>query len=122
MIRLTIPGELCDLNTYVNAERSSRFKGAKIKKEETYRCSLEARVAKTEGVSEYPVRIEFTWYTKDLRKDVDNITFSKKFILDGLVDAGVIKNDNRKHVALATDTGIYVDKENPRVEVLICSI
>ena len=34
-MRLTIPGELVDLNTYINAERSSRYAGAKIKAEMT---------------------------------------------------------------------------------------
>ena len=121
MIHLTIPGELTDLNTYINAERRNRHIAAKIKKEETYRVAMEARAVPIYAVPEcqYPVRVEFTWYTKNLRKDVDNVTFAKKFILDGLVEAGILEDDNRKHVALATDIGIRVDKENPRVEISI---
>lgn len=121
MRHLTIPGELCDLNTYVQAERSSRFAGAKIKEAETHRCVLEARVARMEAFPEcqYPVRVEFTWYTKDLRKDTDNVSFAKKFILDGLVKAGILEDDRRKYVKLTTDIAFHVDKNNPRVEVSI---
>jgi len=34
-MKLVIPGELTDLNTYINAERSNRYAGAKIKREMT---------------------------------------------------------------------------------------
>ena len=42
--------------------------------------------------------------------------FAKKFILDAMVQAGVITNDNRKHVTGFTDYFDY-DKGNPRVIV-----
>ena len=40
------------------------------------------------------VRIGFTWYEGDRKRDPDNICFAKKFILDSLVECGRIKNDN----------------------------
>ena len=121
MIHLTIPGELCDLNTYITAERAHKNKAAKIKENETHRCAMEARVARIIEVPEemYPVRVHFTWYTKDKRKDVDNVVFAKKFILDGLVDAFILENDSRKYVAMVQDQAVLVDKKNPRVEVTI---
>lgn len=121
MRHLTIPGELTDLNTYINAERRNRHIAAKIKKEETYFVAMEARVARMEPIPEdqYPVRVEFTWYTKNLRKDADNVTFAKKFVLDGLVEAGILADDNRKHVSLATDVAVHVDAKTPRVEIKI---
>lgn len=120
-MQFTIVGELTDLNTYIKVERGSRHSAAKIKEDETYRCAVEARVSRIGEVPEdmYPVTIFLTWYTKDLKKDADNVTFAKKFILDGLVDAGVLEDDNRKHVRLVQDVDIMVDKYNPRVEVLI---
>ena len=121
MIHFTIPGELCDLNTYIQAERGNKHKAAKIKEAETHRCAIEARLARLIEVPEdnYPVMIHYTWYTKDRRKDTDNVSFAKKFINDGLVDAGVIEDDRRKFVELTQDQGFYVDKKNPRVEVSI---
>ena len=60
--------------------------------------------------------IEITYYFKDARsRDKDNYT--PKFILDGLVKANMIEDDN--------DSDIYVnwkikkDKENPRTEIKI---
>lgn len=44
----------------------------------------------------------FHWYTST-RADPDNIAFAKKFILDGLQMAGVIENDNQKHVGRLSD-------------------
>jgi hypothetical protein len=40
--RDAIEGGLCDLNKYITAERSNRFRAAKIKREETERVSWEA--------------------------------------------------------------------------------
>ena len=45
-MRLTIPGELVDLNTYINAERSNRYAGAKIKQEMTDYITLLAKQLK----------------------------------------------------------------------------
>ena len=114
----TIHDELTDLNAYIDAERTNRFVASKIKKRETERVAWEAKAAKLPKITEYPVHITYTWYTKDLRKDVDNVAFAKKFIHDGLVEAGVLEGDSRKHVAGFTDR-FLVDKKRPRVEVEI---
>lgn len=64
------------------------------------------------------VKLIFTWYCKDQKKDPDNISFAKKYILDGMVDAGVLKNDGWKQIQGFEDR-FEVDKDNPRVEVEI---
>ena len=69
-------------------------------------------------MSNYPVEIVYRWYSRDNRKDIDNVAFAKKFINDGLVKAGVIQNDSRKFIKGFKDE-FYIDKENPRVEVQI---
>lgn len=112
---MLIDGELTDLNTYSNAERSSRYKAATIKKFETYKVKTYARHLKEINV---PIEVEILWFSKDRMKDPDNICFAKKFILDGLVAAGVLKNDGQKNITGFTDK-FYVDKLNPRVEVLL---
>ena len=60
--------------------------------------------------------LKFTWYTKNNRKDADNIAFAKKFVLDGFMKAGLLGNDNRKHITGFQDE-FAVDKRNPRVEI-----
>lgn len=117
MQRLVIYGELCDLNTYINKERANKFMAAKIKREETDRVIAECMIQKLKPIDK-PVTVDIEWVTKNLRKDLDNVAFAKKFILDGLVKAGVIEGDGRKHVTGFSDT-CNVSKDNPRVIVTI---
>ncbi|RKZ11047.1 hypothetical protein DRQ25_00885 [Candidatus Fermentibacteria bacterium] len=118
ILHFTIQGELTELNTYTKKNRSSKFAGSKIKKEETDRVALEAKAARIKPVVNYPVFIQYRWYSKDRRKDIDNVAFAKKFINDGLVVAGVLKDDSRKCVRGFSDY-FFIDKKNPRVEVYI---
>ena len=95
----------------------NKYKGASIKREVTDIIYWEAKSQKLKPVSK-PVHISITWYCKNKKKDPDNIAFAKKFILDGLVKAGVLENDGWKQIEGFTDK-FEVDKKNPRVEVLI---
>ena len=117
----TIEDELTDLNTYINAERSNRFLAAKIKREETNRCAFYARKAQLEPITEYPIYIRYTWVIPDRRKDLDNIAFAKKWVQDGLVQAGIIENDGQKQIAGFVDD-FKINKDNPCVIVELSSI
>lgn len=86
-----IPDMLTTCNDYINAERTNKFKGAEIKKIETERVRLAC--VGVLPIERYPVQISFIWLCKNKRVDPDNIAFAKKFILDGLQKAGVLKND-----------------------------
>lgn len=118
MIKFTIPGELTDLNTYVNAERSNKYAGAKIKENNTNVCTLYAKRLPT--ITEQ-VEINITWYCESQKKDPDNISFGKKFLIDGLVKAGVLKNDGWKQIKGFTDKFV-LDRNNPRIEVEIMEV
>lgn len=115
-----IYGELIHLNDYIRAERSHRSKAAQIKREETDRVAYEAMASKAKPIPlrHYPVSLEISWFSKDARVDIDNVSFAKKFILDGLVECGVLAGDDRKHVAGFSET-FLIDRENPRIEVVI---
>jgi Holliday junction resolvase RusA-like endonuclease len=112
-MKYTIPGKLTDLNTYVNKERANRFMGANIKKDNTEVCTLYAKRLKP---IDKQVQINFTWHCENQKMDPDNICFAKKYILDGLVKAGVLQNDGWKQIKGFTDC-FEVDKNNPRIEV-----
>lgn len=114
---IVIPGELCDLNTYIKAERGHRILAAKIKSEETQRVWAHAYGKKVPKDMQYPIIVEAVWFVKDEKKDQDNITFAKKFILDGMKQAGMIPDDSRKFVRVWRDIDVLVDKQYPRVEV-----
>jgi hypothetical protein len=112
---LFIPGTFPTLNDYIDAERKHRLMAAKMKENETYRVKLLS--TKLPKFTQ-PCKFVFTWHEKDRRRDPDNIIFAKKFILDGLVAAGVIPNDTQKWV-LGFAESIIIDPKNAGVEILI---
>lgn len=118
---LVIPGRLPGLNEYISAERSNRYKGAKLKRESEDIVVLAIRKCLNGIKIRSPVRMEYVWYEKDKRRDCDNITFGRKVIQDALVNTEVLKDDGWKHVVGFSDR-FEVDKENPRIEVLIKEI
>jgi Holliday junction resolvase RusA-like endonuclease len=117
-MKLILPGEFVTLNEYVNAERSNKYAGASIKKSETERVFWECRSQQLSAILGQ-LDYTFTWYVKDRRRDPDNVFFSTKFILDGLYKAGIIESDTQAHVGRIIHNKIIVDRENPRVEILI---
>lgn len=122
MKRLLIEGELTALNEFINAERRNRYIAAKIKKDETGYCQDVAEKSDLKlQETDFPCALIITWYVKNKRKDADNIAFAKKFILDGLVEAGVLPNDNRKYVQGFMDI-VKEDKEHQRIEITFVPI
>lgn len=117
-MKITIKGELRDLNTFLKQVNNNRFAGAKVKKEDTEKVYYACKEKYIEPVKDYPIHITFKWYSKDNRKDLDNVAFAKKSALDGLVLAKIIENDSRKFIKGFTDE-FYIDKENPRLEIII---
>ena len=65
-----------------------------------------------------PVEIKFLWIEKNRRRDKDNIRAGAKFILDALVLAEIIPNDNWKWVVNLFDE-YMVDSAKPGVHVTI---
>lgn len=112
---LIIHGRLSGLNEYTKACRSNRYVGAKMKKdnEEMIQLYIKAQhIPKFKG----KVSLAFRWYEENMKRDIDNISFAKKFILDSLVQSSIIESDGWRGVIGFTDD-FYVDKENPRIEV-----
>lgn len=120
IFRLTIEGELPDLNTEINSAKRHWAEYRSKKETHTDRVAWLARIQKV-PVFDKPVGFIFNWYCKNLRKDPDNIAFGKKYILDGLKVAGRIKNDSLKEVVSFQDY-FHLDRLNPRVEVEIREI
>ena len=58
-----------------------------------------------------PIKIHFIWVEENKRRDLDNVCFAKKFILDSMVKAGKLKDDNRNYVVGFEDKFKY-DKES----------
>lgn len=116
MTKLIIEGSLPGLNEYTNACRGSWASGASMKK--VSQSIVSTYIAKyLKGVKfERPVRLTFRWYEKNQMRDLDNVAFAKKFILDALVQRGVLIDDGWRYVKGYRDE-FYVDKKRPRIEV-----
>lgn len=114
---ITIPGRLPGYNEYINICRRNRYAGAKFKKDTE--TAIMWRMKKYAGLNLTGVSISFTWYEPNRRRDADNIISAKKFILDAMVKLKIVRNDNQKHVYRLLDSKIFIDKDNPRVEIEI---
>lgn len=98
------------LNEYTNANRASKYQGASIKKNFTALTKLEAKRQKLYPITQ-KVYIKFTWVEANKKRDMDNVAAAKKFILDGLVDAGILVNDNWEYIQGFQDT-FKIEKKN----------
>lgn len=116
--------EFPGLNEHIAEERKNRFTGGKLKKQETEWVKYTCQRLKIPPILDYPVQVRFSWYIPNKKKDLDNIVFAKKYILDGLVAAGVLQGDGQKHVNFISDVKFVIGKNIPNeygVEVEICN-
>lgn len=116
---LIIKGKLDNLNDYITACRSSRYAGAELKhkNEDAVLCAIYEQLGRTRIKKK--IKMQYKWYEPNSRRDLDNISsFGRKVIQDALVNAKIITDDEWKNIIGFSDE-FYVDKENPRIEVVI---
>ena len=109
-----IPIKLPSLNDYVNVCRTNPYKASKFKKDLERDIGL--YVSKL-PVFEKPIKIHFHWVEDNKRRDLDNIAYAKKHILDAMVKQGKLKDDNRKCVTAFTDTFSYAKEAKVILEI-----
>ena len=103
------------LNEYTNISRGNRYRSSSIKKQETEISRLHFLNTPTINT---PCRLKFTWIMKTKRMDLDNRAFSKKFILDGMVQTNVIPDDSLKYVIGFQDDYEIGTQDGVRIEVI----
>lgn len=119
-MKIFIPYNFCCLNEYINAERTNRYAAAKIKQKETQIAAFHLLKHKnTLSNLKKPLKLNFTWFVANKKKDLDNMSFSKKFILDGMVECGILENDGQKHVNSFSDIIFYTNTKDTGVEIEI---
>lgn len=112
-----IKQRLPSLNDYTKACRGNRYSGANMKKKTEYDIWIYI-MQQLKGVHiKRPVFITFTWIEENGKRDLDNICFAKKFILDALVKAEVLEDDNKSHVSGFTDKFEYANNSKVIVEL-----
>lgn len=112
-----IDKRLMGLNEYTKYNRANKYMGASAKKNEQAYIIWCIREQLGNIKIDKPVIGHFTWIEENKRRDLDNICFAKKFILDALVQAGILQDDNRKIVTNFTDSFEYSNKSRVIVEL-----
>lgn len=117
MNEVEIPFRLPSLNEYIKASKIIKGKwnaGNQMKQDIQEDIMYFINKLPT---YEKPVEIHFHWIEENKKRDLDNICYAKKFILDALVKAGKLKNDNRKYVAGFRDTFEYAKESRVILEI-----
>lgn len=118
MTKFIIHGRLSGLNEYVESCRMNKYGANSLKKKNERIVAEWALLNKVKPIENYPVKLHITWYEPNNKRDIDNITFGVKFILDSLVKCQILKDDSQKYVT-GIEHEVKTDKTNPRIEVEI---
>lgn len=93
---LTIPERLPALNVVIN---ESKRHWSRYSKTKAVYSGLVAMIAgKAKPIAE-PAHLLFVWREPNKKRDPDNISFAQKYILDGMVKAGILKGDGWASIA-----------------------
>ena len=120
--RFTVKGRLPGQNEMIKAAKIGRRGGAYSSEKKKLTTSV-ALMALSAGLTPVEGRcfIRFLWHEPNKRRDYDNIRAGAKYILDGLVEAGIIQDDGWRCVT-GLDDRFFKDKEDPRVVVQIIEL
>ena len=113
-MKIEIPFRLPSLNQYINECRRNKYAGAKMKKQ--VEGDIGWYINKLPKYNK-PIEIHFHWIEENKKRDLDNVCFAKKFILDSMVKAGKLKDDNRNFVTGFTDTFAYGEESKVILDI-----
>lgn len=106
--------KLPSLNEVILKNRTNRYMGAKLKRQVQDDIGWFIQVA-IHNDSLHPVMKESVlnihYHEKTRRRDVDNIQSAQKFILDALVENGILPDDSQKWVSQIFSTVVHDDKD-----------
>ena len=111
-VRLFINYDFPGWNEYINTERANRYAAAKIKADEKEYIGW---TVKEKYTGEYPITLTIRPHYQNKRRDLDN--FRLKGLIDGLVAAGVIKNDNLTCINRILIEAVFSDTPGVEVEI-----
>lgn len=115
-MKITINHKFKSINEYVNQCRTNYYVANKTKQQETMLSALVfSRISKIE---KYPIELIFNWHMKSKIADLDGRL--PKNIIDGLVKAKRIPDDNVKYITRIVHE--YVSDDKDYVEVIINSL
>ncbi len=118
LVILALPNRILSPNAHIGSLRGRFMKAAATKKYR--RLAKEATLG--ERVDSAPwqkaVVTPVFFHARKGRRDDDNFVGSLKAVYDGIVDAGLLPDDDSEHMTKMPPK-FLVDKENPRVEITV---
>ena len=124
MIQITLIGEFPTMNQFIDAAKRvynvGKAKTSEYSKMKNAWSKDVQWMVKNMPVLEECKDIVIHWYRKSKRTDKDNIVAGLKVILDGMIQAGKLKNDGWKEIG-CIHNDYFVNKQNPRVEMYFYS-
>ncbi len=119
---LVVQGEFASLNEFINANRTGKGKwnkGNTMKKRDQHTIAVYISEQLKKVHIDKPVILHYTYYCKNRKRDLDNISgYFHKILQDALVECGVLHNDSWAYIKGFTDD-FLVDNKNPRIEIVI---
>ena len=115
--RITIPGRYPSLNEFIEANRTHKQKGNKMKQKSQHdiSCCIMEQLHRLH--IEKPIRIRYRFFEPNKKRDLDNISgYFHKVFQDSLVNCRIIHNDNWYCIVGFSDE-FFVDSKFPRIEV-----
>lgn len=118
--RFFVPGPLPNMNEVISAAKGYNGRGFAYKKmKEEWTGLVEESIRKAEIRPVESCTVVLCWMEKNRRRDPDNITAGgTKFVMDGLVKAGILSGDGWDYVKGLLHSW-HVDKDFPGVWVEI---
>lgn len=117
--KVIIDGRFPSMNEFIEANRTHKQKGNKMKQESQNKISLQLMQQHKKLHINNPVRLHYEFYEPNKKRDLDNISgFFHKVFQDALVHCGIIHNDSWHYIVGFSDE-FYVDNKQPRIEVVI---
>ena len=114
----SIDSQTPGMNEIIAAAKGMKGRGllySLMKKDWNQKVSLAAKEAGLKPVESY-VFLDFLWQEKTKRRDPDNVAAGKKFVIDGLVQAGILAGDGWSQISGFADHWRTVT-EDDRVHV-----
>lgn len=111
-MKIFISYDFLNWNEYIKVERGNKYHANAIKQAEK---EYIAYTVKEKYTGKYPITLIVRPHFQNKRKDLDN--FRIKGLLDGLVAAGVIVNDNLNCINKIVIEAVFTDEIGVEVEI-----
>ena len=117
--KVIIEGRFPSMNEFIEANRTHKQKGNKMKQTSQNQISWELMNQHKNLHIDKPIRLNYSFYEPNKKRDLDNISgFFHKVFQDALVHCGIIHNDSWHYIVGFSDE-FFVDNKNPRIEIVI---